>query len=195
MSTYSHYTDEELMLEIKAGNMLAFDELYRKYSRRLFRFSCSILKYREEAENIIQDVFLKLWLHRDEIHKSSSVKFYIFTIAYNSSVSVIRKKAKESQFIEYVKSLQDVVQESADVQIEYKELDEKLKRVVKTLPLRQKEIYQLHKVEGLKYSEIAEKLNISVNTVENLMSRALKKIRHRLGEYSLISILFFYLFV
>jgi len=195
MSTYSHYTDEELMLEIKAGNMLAFDELYRKYSRRLFRFSCSILKSGEEAENILQDVFLKLWLNRGEIHKSSSVKFYIFTIAYNSSISVIRKKAKELQFIEYVKSLQDVVQESADVQIEYKELDEKLKRVVKTLPVRQKEIYQLHKVEGLKYSEIAEKLNISVNTVENLMSRALKKIRQRLGEYSLISVLFFYLFV
>jgi len=78
---------------------------------------------------------------------------------------------------------------------EYTELTNKLDEIVQALPQSQKEAYMLHKVEGLKYSEISECLNISVNTIENHMSRALKTIREKLGNYSLIIILFSYLFV
>jgi RNA polymerase sigma-70 factor (ECF subfamily) len=195
MKDYSQYSDEELMHEIKAGNMLAFDELYRKYIRRLYRFSYSILKSREEAENIVQNVFLNLWQNREKAEKISSVKYYVFTIAYNSAISIIRKKARESQFIEYVKTLQDMKEEPVDLQFEYKELDERVSAIINSLPVRQKEVYQLHRIEGLKYAEISERLNISINTIENHMSRALKTIREKLGNYSLPVILFFYLFV
>jgi len=175
--------------------MLAFDELYRKYIRRLYRFSYSILKSREEAENIVQNVFLNLWQNREKAEKISSVKYYVFTIAYNSAISIIRKKARESQFIEYVKTLQDMKEEPVDLQFEYKELDERVSAIINSLPVRQKEVYQLHRIEGLKYAEISERLNISINTIENHMSRALKTIREKLGNYSLPVILFFYLFV
>jgi len=195
MKAYSKYSDEELMIEISAGNMLAFDELYRKYSNRLFRFSFSILKTTDEAENITQDVFLKLWLNRKKVEKGSSVKYYIFTIAYNSAISIIREKVKESQFIEYVKTLQDSIQNSVDLQIEYNELDEKLNEIINALPVRQREVYLLHRVEGLNYSEISERLHISGNTVENHMSRALKAIRVKIENYSLLAILFCYLCV
>jgi len=195
MKAYSYYTDKELMEEIRAGNMLAFDSLYRKYSKRLYKFSYSILKSKEEAENIIQDVFLNLWVNRDKVEKDSSVKYYIFTIAYNSAISIIRKKIKESHFIMDVKKLQDLTEEPVDLQIEYNELNEKLNEIIDALPGRQKEIYLLHKVEGLKYIEISKRLNISVNTIENHMSRALKKIRKKLGNYSLLAVLFSYLFV
>ena len=195
MKDYSQYSDEELMHEIKAGNMLAFDELYRKYIRRLYRFSYSILKSREEAENIVQNVFLNLWQNREKAEKISSVKYYVFTIAYNSAISIIRKKARESQFIEYVKTLQDMKEEPVDLQFEYKELDERVSAIINSLPVRQKEVYQLHRIGGLKYAEISERLNISINTIENHMSRALKTIREKLGNYSLPVILFFYLFV
>jgi RNA polymerase sigma-70 factor (ECF subfamily) len=195
MAVYSKYTDGELMQEIKAGNMLAFDELYRKYSKRLYKFTYSILKTKEEVENITQDVFLNLWLNREKVEKNSSVKYYIFTIAYNSAISIIRKKIKDLSFIEYVKTLQDVFQEPPDLQIEYKELDEKLNEIINGLPDQQKKVYLLNRVDGLKYSEIADRLNISINTVENHISRALKKIREKLGNYSLFVILFYYLFV
>jgi RNA polymerase sigma-70 factor (ECF subfamily) len=194
MSHTGQYNDEELMEEIKAGNMLAFDKLYRKYSSRLHKFSYSMLKSTEDAENIIQDVFLNLWLNRENVEKSSSVKYYIFTTAYNSAISVIRKKLKDSTYIEYVKTLQDLMQEPVDLQIEYKELDEQLNRIIDALPQRQKEVYMLSRVEGLKYSEIAERLNISINTVENHLSRALNHIRRKLGSYSVIAVLFCYLF-
>jgi RNA polymerase sigma-70 factor (ECF subfamily) len=195
MNVYSKYTDGELMKVIKAGNMIAFDELYRKYSKRLYKFSYSILKTTEEAENITQDVFLNLWLNREKVEKGSSVKYYIFTIAYNSAISVIRKKIKDSNFIEYLKTHQDLFQEPVDLQIEYNELDEKLTEIVNALPDRQRKVYLLNRVEGLKYTEIAERLNISINTVENHISKALNTIRKKLGNYSLIVVLFYYLFV
>lgn len=181
------------MKEIRAGNMFAFDELYRKYNKRLYKFSYAILKSHEEAQNNTQDVFLNLWLNRNKVEKESSVKYYIFTISYNSAISVIRKKANQSKFFEYVKTLQNLVQEPVDLQFEYDELNEKLNKIINELPKRQREVYKLHKIEGLKYSEIAEKLNISTNTIENHMSRALKAIQKNLRPATLIIILFYYL--
>ena len=195
MKDFILYSDEELMQEIKADNMFAFDALYKKYSKKLYKFGYSILKSPEESENLMQDVFLNLWENRHKVEKDSSIKSYIFTIAYNSAISVIRKKAKESQFVEYLKSLQQINIEPVNVELEYNELTKKLDEIVKALPQRQKEVYLMHKVDGLKYSEITERLHISVNTIENHMSRALKTIRKKLGNYSVIAILFFYLFV
>jgi RNA polymerase sigma-70 factor, ECF subfamily len=184
MHDFSTYSDEKLMQEIKADNMFAFDVLYKKYCKRLYKFGNSILKSQGETENLIQDVFLKLWENRHKVEKDSSIKSYIFTITYNSAISILRKKARESEFVEYLKSLQEIKEEPVNVELEYKELTNKLDSVVNALPLRQKEIYLLHNVEGLKYTEIAEHLSISVNTVENHMSRAIKTIREKLAVFS-----------
>ena len=195
MERFVEYSDDELMQEIKADNMFAFDVLYKKYCIRVYKFGYSILKSREESENLTQDVFLSLWENRLKIEKNSSIKSYVFTITYNSAISIIRKKARESQFMEYLKSLQEINVEPVNIELEYTELTNKLDEILQTLPQRQKEIYLLHRVKGLKYSEIAESLNISVNTIENHMSRALKTIRKKLGNYSLMAILFWHLFV
>jgi len=189
------YSDQELMQEIKADNMIAFDILYKKYSRRLLKFSFSILKSREESENILQDVFLNLWENRHKVENDSSVKYYIFTIAYNSSISLIREKARETKFIDFLKLRQNLAQEPVNVELEFNELKNRIDQIIDHLPQRQKEVYRLHRDEGLKYHEIAEKLKISVNTIENHMSRALKTIRKELGGYSLIASLYYFLFV
>jgi len=195
MKDFILYSDEELMQEMKAGNMFAFDIIYKKYCKRLYKFGYSILKTQEETENLIQDVFLNLWENRHKVEKDSSVKSYVFTIAYNSAISILRKKARETTFIEYLKSLQVVNEEPSNVELEYNELTKKLDEIVQALPKRQKEVYRLHRVEGLKYNEIAERLGISVNTIENHMGRALKTIREKLRNYSLIVIFFCHLFV
>jgi RNA polymerase sigma-70 factor (ECF subfamily) len=195
MNLYTKYTDGELMQEIKAGNMLAFDELYRKYNKRLYKFAYSILKTTEDAENIIQDVFLNLWLNREKVEKSTSVKYYIFEIAHNSAISIIRKRIKDTIYIEHVKSLQNLIQEPVDLQVEYNELNQILEGIINSLPSQQKKIYLLNRIEALKYREIAEQLNISINTVENHMSRALKNIREKLREYSVTAVLFYSLFL
>jgi len=195
MEDIPSYNDEKLMQKITAGDMSAFDVLYARYSRRIYKFAFSILKSQEDAESIVQDVYLSLWEKRSEIEKGASVRYYIFTIAYNASVSVLRKKARESRYVDYLKYIQNIEHSSADMEIEYKELNDKLNDVIDKLPDRQREIYKLHRFEGLKYQEIADKLNISVNTVENHMSRALRTIRGKIGNYSLAVILFCSLFV
>ncbi len=96
MELFGAYGDDELMQEIKADNMFAFDVLYKKYCKRLYKFGYSILKSQEESENLMQDVFLNLWENRHKVEKNSSIKSYVFTITYNSAISIIRKKARES---------------------------------------------------------------------------------------------------
>jgi RNA polymerase sigma-70 factor (family 1) len=194
MKDFGSYTNEELMREIKADNMLAFDALYGKYSRKLYKFGYSILKSKEDSENLIQDVFLNLWENRHKVEKNASVQSYVFTIAYNSAISTLRKKAKDSRFIEYLESLGESPEDTVNAELEYNELTVKLEEIINSLPQRQKEIYLMHKVEGLKYEAIAGQLHISVNTIENHMSRALKTIRSKLGNYTLVALLFYYLF-
>jgi RNA polymerase sigma-70 factor (ECF subfamily) len=82
------YSDEELMREIKADNMFAFDLIYKKYSKKLYKFGYSLLKSHEETENLVQDVFLNLWENRHKVEKDSSIKSYIFAITYNSAISI-----------------------------------------------------------------------------------------------------------
>jgi RNA polymerase sigma-70 factor (ECF subfamily) len=189
------YSDVELMREIKADNMFAFDILYKKYSKKVFNFGYSILKSTEESENLIQDVFLNLWEYRHKVENDSSIKSYVFTITYNSAISVLRKKVREEKYVEYLKSIQELHEEPVNVEIEYNELSDKLDEIINKLPRRQKEVYQLHKIDGLTYKQIAERLNISGNTIENHMASALKTIRKNLGNYSLVAILFWHLFV
>lgn len=167
---------------IRSDNIFAFHMLYEKYSRKVFRFVYSMLKSVEDSENIVQDVFMNIWVNRHRIDKDSSVKSYLFTMTYNASVSVIRKKIKETEFLQYLGTLPLQDFNPVSNEVEYNDLLARIDIIVNDLPARQKEIFQLHKIEGLKYREISDRLNISVNTVENHMSCALKTIRKRLGS-------------
>jgi len=155
------------MQEIKADNMFAFDILYKKYSKRLYLFGYSILKSQEETENLIQDVFLNLWEKRNDVERDASVKYYLFSIAYNSAITLIRKKTRESEFINYLKSLPEINEEPTNLKIEFNDLTNKLEEIIQELPQRQKQVYLLHRVKGLKYSEIGEQLKISTKLYRN----------------------------
>jgi RNA polymerase sigma-70 factor, ECF subfamily len=183
-------TDEDLMREIKADNMTAFDLIYKKYSKGIYKFGMSILKKPEEAEDLVQHVFFCLWKNRHKVENNALLKYYLFSITYNSAISTIRKKAKENRFIEYLKSQPQIGMETDKVENDYSDLTIRVESIINKLPPRQKEIYLLHKDKGLKYHEIAKRLQISVNTIETHMSRALKTIRHKLGKYSLFVFLF-----
>lgn len=178
------------MNEIRANNALAFNCLFKRYGNKIFQFALKLLKSDVDAENIVQDVFLSLFENRYKIEKCSSVKYYIYTITYNSAISQIRRKMNECRFIEYLKFIQTNDQPEPDQQLEYLELVEKLNEIVGSLPERQREIYLLHRQQGIKYKEIAAQMNISVNTVENQMSGAIKKIRQKVRSYSSMCLLF-----
>ena len=185
-------SDNKLLQEMQADNMLAFDILYKRYHKRLFHFANSILKSEADAENIVQEVFVRLWENR---HKIEKVRPFLFSVAYNTTISLIRKKIKDQKFIDHLKNLPESWEQPVNIDLEYQELREKVETIVSDLPDRQREVYLLSRKDGMSYAQIAEKLNISVNTVENHLVRALKVLRKELGNYSILGILFSYLFI
>ena len=179
---------------LKAGDMRAFDEVYRNYAPKLFQFSLKLLKNRADAEEIVQETFLKLWAKRSKIDLYASFESYLFTIAYNTSMSFLRKRASQKKYVDYVKSLGLLETAGAALKkMEFEEFDLQIKEIIDQLPPRQKQVFHLSRKQGLSHQEIAEKLGLSKNTVENHMVRALNFIRTKLSENSLACLLFFYL--
>jgi RNA polymerase sigma-70 factor (ECF subfamily) len=196
MSNSREVINSKTIKQFKADDMSAFDVIYRKYNKKLYRFAYSILKIKSDAEEIVQEVFIKVWENRNKIDEYLSFESYLFTITYNSTISFIRKRTKESQYIDYLKSIQHPsIQPNIIPELEYNELKDKSEKIIELLPHRQKQIYKLNREEGLTYKEIAVKLNISINTVETHMERALKVIRKKLGDISIVLLIFYYLFV
>ena len=194
MKHLNDYSDEKLMILVQGDNTYAFNTLYNRYVKRLYKFVISILKSDHDTENVIQEVFLKLWINRTKIVKCASVRYYIFTIAHNESITLIKQRLDERSFIKLLDQIQDRCSAPVDIEIEYDELMAELNGIINSLPEQQKTIYKLHKIEGLKYVEISHKLNISVNTIETHMSRALKTIRRKyVHASSLPAILMFIL--
>ena len=188
--------NSETIKRFKIDDMSAFDIIYRTYSKKLYRFAYSIIKVKPDAEGIVHEVFIKVWEKRNRIDEYLSFESYLFTITYNTTISFIRKKVKENKYIEYLKSIQNPsIQSKIIPEIEYKELKDKSEKIIGLLPMRQKQIYKLSREEGLTYKEIAAKLSISVNTVETHMERALKSIREKLGNVSIVLLILYYLFI
>ncbi|MEN8122722.1 MAG: RNA polymerase sigma-70 factor [Bacteroidota bacterium] len=189
-------TDKELAVLIRDGDIAAFDKIYKKYSNRLYLFVFGIVKSQKDAEDIIQEVFIKVWDKRERINEHLSFQSFLFTISHNTTISLIRNKMKETDFVTHVKSIQSPVEKaSSETEIEYKELKKQLESTLYQLPERQREVYSLSRDEELSYKEIAEKLGISVNTVENHMIKALKFVRENMKPTTYLSAIFWHLFI
>lgn len=189
-------SNTELLNLLKNGDMKAFDIIYKKYSRRLYGFVFRYIKQEADTEEIVQEVFVKIWQSRDKINIYSSFESFLFTIAHNATVNLLKKRATEQKYVEHIKSLQQVDEtyELTD-EIQYKELMHKFHRLLNELSPRQKEIFQLSREEGLSHKEIAEKLGISVQTVKNHLVTTLSFLKSKLDNGLLISGLFISLFL
>ena len=181
---------------LKKGDMAAFDAIYNKYCHKLHQFVVRYLKQEEDAEGIVQEVFIKIWEARGKIDVYASFESFLFTIAYNSTISLLRKRVIETKSREYLKSLQKI--DTADKiidEIQFKELNQKVQSLIKQLTPRQKEIYLLSREEGLTHKEIAQKLSISENTVKNHLVTTLKYLKSHIDSSLAVNILFLCLFL
>lgn len=189
------YPREQLAKLLKQGNILAFDEIYKEYCQRLYGFVIKFVKQKEDAEEIVQEVFLKIWESREKLDIYSSFEAYLFTMAYNITINLLRKRMHQDKYVNHLKSIQ-TLQEAADSieEIEYGELTAKVNSLLDQLTPRQREIFYLSREKGLSHDEIAEKLNISANTVKNHLVSSLKFLRSNLDNSLLINALFVSLF-
>lgn len=167
---------------LKAGNSFAFERLYFKYSKKLYNFAFNFLKNKEDAEEIVQNVFMKIWETRLEIDPELSFGGYIFRIAKNMLINKFKKKLTEKVYIDYLLTTHEDTILPVEQEIHYLELNQEIERLISSLPSKRREIFQLSQHEGLTYREIAKKLNISVNTVNTQISKSLEHIRYHLRE-------------
>lgn len=179
-----------LAKRIRRGDNQAFELLFRKYYLRLCGFCNKFLNDPEEAREVAQEAFIKIWEGREDIDPENSLKSYLFKIAQNLSLNILRKKKVETRYLEIFKQ----------VYIEYNdfsgydsllvhELEDKIAATINTIPPKCKRIFELSRIEGLKYDQIAKVLNISVKTVEAQISKALSILRVELKDYLGISII------
>ena len=157
----------------------AFEKLFRDYFTSLMAFSRRILGDEDDAREVVHQVFIKLWERRSEIDLSTSLKSYLFTAVNNRSLNMIRDRRKFSS-----EEVPERVGEwDVSAQLESMELEEQIHKVIDSLPERCRMNFELNRFDGLKYAEIATQLDISVKTVENQMSKALKILREQLAKY------------
>jgi len=187
-------TEKEIVEDVKEGKASAFDKLYEAYCRRLYFFAFSILKSREDAEEVVQNTFFKIWEKRKSIDSNYAFKSFLFAIAYNLIVDLLRERLKERKYKEIILD-KAILNYNLEEAIEFGDLLVQVQKIVTDLPPRKSEIYQLSRVDHLSYSEIADKLNISVKTVENSITFSMNFIKRRLGNDSLFLLLYMALFL
>ncbi len=195
MVSKTQQSDRQLADLIKKGETHAFDQLFDRYSQRLYRFSKSLLKNHEDAEGIVQEVFFRIWKKRDELNEKKSFQSFLFSISYNLIVDQFRQRVKDQKYEQFIIKQAQQNYLNPENNLEYKELKNQVKKAVNELPERRKKIYRLSREKGLSYKEIASLLQIKSKTVENQLNLALKHIRKRLGDRTLSVVLLLYLFI
>ncbi len=186
--------DRILIEELLNGNLKAFDLLFNKYAKRLYGFSIRYLKSASEAEELVQNVFFKVWENRNMLKKELSFKSYLFTIAYNDILKFFRSTSYHQAYLNEVVGLSELSNNTVE-SVEYASVLEEVDKLIEQLPDKRKSIFIKSRKEGKSSKEIAEELNMSAGSVDNNISEALKFLRDNLKYESLSGLLFFTLFI
>jgi len=186
----NHAKEKDLFERIKKSDEKAFEMLFHQYYGHLCSFATKIIHDDDSAEEIVQDLFVKFWEKREQISIETSLKDYLFRSVKNLCLNFIQHNKTKIHHAQIVLSEVESIFSDDD---NYPEMDLafKIEESINSLPEKRKEIFRLSRQDGLKYHEIAEKLNISIKTVETQMSLAIKTLREKLRKYNT----FFYSFL
>lgn len=192
MLPYTTYTDNELFSLLSKDDYSAYTEIYDRYAPLLYMHAYKRLKNREEAKDIIQELFITIWERRSEIELKSSLSAYLYTSIRNRVLKVISHKQVESS---YIISLQHSIEKgyaSTDYLVREKELIDIIEKEINALPSKMRLVFNLSRKSHLSHKEIAEKLDLSESTVKKQVNNALKVLRVKLQAlfYVIILLLF-----
>lgn len=173
-------TDEQLLEGIRCGDINIMRHLYDSYYALLCNFAYRFTKDKEPAKDIVSDIFLNIWLKREKIDISTSLRAYLYAAVRNHSINYLKTASRN-----YLRISTQDEDESWDIASEdefYKtiESDETVEKILSKLPDRKRLVFKLKVIDGLKYKEIAEILSISVNTIQNHMVEAYKILSKKL---------------
>jgi RNA polymerase sigma-70 factor, ECF subfamily len=161
----------------------AFEVLFKSHFKRLFAYAITILKDEAAAEEIVQNVFCKIWDKKGQVQIQTSVTAYLYRSVYNDSLNYLKHQKVKASYQAHVLWQAGHASEHATTKVQLSELQQRLDTALTELPEQCRTIFQMSRFEELKYQEIADRLGISIKTVENQMSKALKLLRIKLADY------------
>lgn len=170
--------DSSLTLQVAEGSQEAFRILFNKYFDRIYGVAYSLTKSPVVAEDMTQDIFLKIWVKREMLTGIQRFDAFLFRVARNHILNELRNKVKEQEFTEYLINFFRETGDNPQQHLIFRELEKVVEEALDKLPPQQRQIYKLSREDGLSQEEISAKLQISVNTIKQHMNRALKFIRH-----------------
>ena len=168
----------------------AFEQVFKTHFKRLHAYAFTILRDEVEAEEMVQQVFFKIWERNDKLSLTGSVSAYLYRAVHNESLNHIKhQKVRSNHRLHIAYSMKNEVEHPAK-KILTGEMEKKIHSALNELPEQCRTIFQMSRFDELKYREIADKLGISVKTVENQMGKALKLLRAKLADFLIFILLF-----
>lgn len=177
MSEEIIFAERNLVRDLKNHDEKAFRQLFDTYYQDIYKYSFSLLKSKEHAEENVQEVFLKVWLLRENLNVEKSFKAFIFTIARNLAFNFLSKAANDSVLKELVFYSSQKSHDQGDYSVREMDCKKLQKQAIKLLPPKRKKIFKMSRKQGKTYEEISQELGISVSTVKSQMNKALESLR------------------
>lgn len=176
-------SEKLLYNKVKKGDIKSFEIIFKEYFEKLVEYAYIHLKDKDNAEEVVQDLFYQLWNKKEKLEISTSLKSYLYRSVHNNCLLRLQHEAIRHKYENFVKSKElDYSPEPIDY-VKAGELDKRIEDTIEAFPERTKTIFRMNRFEGFKYHEIAEKLSISIKTVEANMGKALKALRMNLKDY------------
>jgi RNA polymerase sigma-70 factor (ECF subfamily) len=186
----AEYSDNYLYTKIKEDDKSAFEVIFLRYYSSLCTYACTILSNKDASEEVVQDLFVKIWENRKDTEITTSLKSYLYRTIHNQCINLIESWKVRDNYTKKYNSDHNpsltTIPFSGDYPIAnliVKELEDKIDESIKTLPEQCREIFLMIRIYDKSYQEVADKLNISVNTVKTQMQRAVSKMKEMLKEY------------
>jgi len=188
------YNKETFAERLRMDDRSVIDEIYGYYHAKIFRFSMAYLKDEDDAYDIVQEVFIKIWENRLQLKKDTNFDAFLFTVAKNTVLSLFRKRASEQKYkTDYIPNEPD--SEKIENDIDYVFLRKRYEQLIDKLPTKRREVFLLSRENGLTNKEIAQIKGIAEKTVEDHLTKSLSYFKQHFGTFGAITLLFFYLFV
>lgn len=179
----SDMSEHDLILKLKNDDRHAFDTLYDMYARRLTAFCLSYVRIIEDAEEIIQDIFVSLWKNRHSIQNTDTLYPFLSAALRNNILYYFRKKLNSPIYEEYITLRDDSHPMHESLNMEFEEFQRIILTEIEALPRSQRDAIILSKFQGMSNKEIADKLGLNIQTIKNALSVGLKNLRQRLSKY------------
>ena len=172
-----------MLIQLKAGQVEAFTQLYWIYSKKLYANIFKMVKDKQITEEILQDIFTGIWQKRETLEFNQILGPYLYRMSQNKVIDFYRKLKRDKKLLQKFKANATEYYEQLQEAIEYRESTRLLEQAVASLPTQQRKVYQLCKIDGLSYKEAAKQLDISIYTVKEYLSMANKAIRTYLANH------------